>query len=143
MPAFFHPADSHFEDPAIEESSGIVKSRRLEGVFWTHNDSGHPPRLFAVDRQGGRIGTVDLLDATNVDWEDIAIDDAGFLYLCDIGNNRNRRENLIVYQVQEVDPRTIRETRIASPFPFRYPNSRSPNAEACFFNRGALYILTK
>lgn len=31
--------------PAISESSGIACSRRREGVFWTHNDSGGAPRI--------------------------------------------------------------------------------------------------
>ncbi len=143
IPAFYHPPDGHFEDKEITESSGLVKSRRFEGIFWTHNDSGHPPRLFAVDRAGRRIGTVDLLGAANVDWEDIAIDDAGFLYLCDIGNNWNRREEFTLYRVPEVDPRQARQATVSERHPFHYPALRSPDAEACFFHQGALYILTK
>lgn len=141
--AFFEAADARFEEPAINESSGLVKSRRLNGVFWTHNDSGDRPRIFAVTREGRSIGLVEVLNARNVDWEDIAIDDVGFLYLCDIGNNRNRRTDLVVYRVPEVDPKRIRTATVAARFPFRYPGLRSPDAEACFFANGAIYILTK
>ncbi|MDC4225201.1 MAG: hypothetical protein MPW15_13455 [Candidatus Manganitrophus sp.] len=141
--ALFETPDARFEEPAIDESSGLVKSRRLDGVFWTHNDSGDRPRLFAVTREGRSIGAVEILNARNVDWEDIAIDDVGFLYLCDIGNNRNRRTDLIVYRVPEVDPRRARTVNVAARFPFRYPGLRSPDAEACFFANGAIYILTK
>ncbi len=141
--AFFETPDARFEDPAINESSGLVKSRRLNGVFWTHNDSGDRPRIFAVTREGRSIGVVEILNARNVDWEDIAIDDVGFLYLCDIGNNRNRRTDLVVYRVPEVDPRRVRTATAAARFPFRYPGLRSPDAEACFFANGAIYILTK
>lgn len=141
--SFFEAADARFEDAAINESSGLVKSRRFNGVFWTHNDSGDRPRIFAVTREGRSIGAVEVLNARNVDWEDIAIDDVGFLYLCDIGNNRNRRTDLIVYRVPEVDPRGVQTVHVAARFPFRYPGLRSPDAEACFFANGAIYILTK
>lgn len=132
-----------FEAAAITESSGLVKSRRLNDVFWTHNDSGDRPRLFAVTREGKQIGTVEILHARNVDWEDIAIDAVGFLYLCDIGNNQNRRTDLIVYRIPEVDPKRVRTANVAARFPFRYPGLRSPDAEACFYADGAIYLLTK
>jgi hypothetical protein len=141
--SFFEIPDARFEDPAINESSGLVKSRRLNGVFWTHNDSGDRPRIFAVTREGRSIGAVEILNARNVDWEDIAIDDVGFLYLCDIGNNRNRRTDLVVYRIPEVDPKRVRTATIAARFPFRYPALRSPDAEACFHANGAIYLLTK
>ena len=37
------------------------------------------------------------------DWEDIAIDDAGHLFIGDIGNNDARRDELAVYQIDEPD----------------------------------------
>ena len=36
----------------IKEASGLVRSRRYPDVFWVHNDSGNPPALFAVRRDG-------------------------------------------------------------------------------------------
>ena len=42
--------------------------------------------------------------ATFHDWEDIAIDDAGHLYLGDIGNNDAKRDTLAVYEIDEPDP---------------------------------------
>ncbi|TAK06947.1 MAG: hypothetical protein EPO39_07705 [Candidatus Manganitrophaceae bacterium] len=142
-PPFFEAPDARFEDPAVNESSGLVKSRRFDGIFWTHNDSGDRARIFAVTREGRSVGTVEIAGARNVDWEDIAIDDAGFLYLCDIGDNRNRRTDLVVYRVPEVDPRRVRAATVAARFPFRYPALRSPDTEACFFSNGAVYLLTK
>lgn len=134
--ALFEKPDARFEDPAINESSGLVKSRRLDGVFWTHNDSGDRPRIFAVTREGRSIGAVEILKARNVDWEDIAIDDVGFLYLCDIGNNRNRRTDLIVYRVPEVNPKRIRTANVAARFPFRYPGLRSPTQRPASLQMG-------
>ena len=70
----------------VPEASGIVKSRRHPGIFWVHNDSGNPPLLFAI-RADGQIVRQFRLDVPNIDWEDIAIDDQGHLYVGDIGNN--------------------------------------------------------
>ena len=33
----------------VRESSGLAVSRAYPGVFWTHNDSGDRPRLYALD----------------------------------------------------------------------------------------------
>ncbi|MFO0950915.1 MAG: hypothetical protein U0835_07120 [Isosphaeraceae bacterium] len=66
-----------------------MASRRHPGVFWVHNDSGNPPRLFAVRVDGSLIREY-AVQAPNVDWEDIAVDDEGHLYLGDIGNNDAR-----------------------------------------------------
>src|SRR5688500_17838526 len=39
-------------DRAVRESSGLVASRREPGLFWTHNDSGDGPLVYAFDRAG-------------------------------------------------------------------------------------------
>src|SRR5687767_4556689 len=85
------PAEPKFragkiEPKAISESSGLVASRRHDGVFWTVNDSGNAPVLYAITREGKAIAEFPV-DAKNVDWEDLAIDDAGHLYVADVGNN--------------------------------------------------------
>ncbi|MBX6313017.1 MAG: hypothetical protein IRY99_08905, partial [Isosphaeraceae bacterium] len=74
------------DHPAIREASGIVKSRRHRDLFWVHSDSGNPPLLFAVRRDGTLVRTYRVA-APNLDWEDIAADNEGHLYLGDIGNN--------------------------------------------------------
>jgi hypothetical protein len=94
----------YITDPAIPESSGLVASRRHAGVFWTHNDSGNRPLIFAIDRAGKTIGSFPVRQR-NRDWEDIAIDDAGHLYIGEIGNNFARHKQLAVYQIDEPDPR--------------------------------------
>jgi len=138
--------------PEIDESSGLVASRAHPGVFWTHNDSRDAPRIFAITAQGELIREVPVEGARNVDWEDIAIDDAGHLYLADVGNNLNRRRHLKVYRVPEPDPfdpgSVARADRV---LPFRYADQRGfPqwrrfdfDAEALFWMEDALYLLTK
>src|SRR5687768_8112521 len=66
---------------AIAESSGLTVSRRYPGVIWTHNDGGFQ-FLFAVNRSGKFLGGFQV-PGNLVDWEDIAIDNGGNLYLAD------------------------------------------------------------
>jgi hypothetical protein len=82
------------ESQAIAESSGLVASRTHPGVFWTHNDSGDVARLFAIDARGALVGEFHVAGASHRDWEDIAADDAGYLYVGDFGNNANDRRDL-------------------------------------------------
>src|SRR4051812_4643102 len=56
------------QNKKVNESSGIVVSRRTPGVFWTHNDSGDGPNLFATDRKGRSLASFTVTGATNVDW---------------------------------------------------------------------------
>lgn len=92
-------------DKSISESSGVAASRRTDGVFWTHNDSGGGARLYAFDRQGNQRGAWQVTGATNRDWEDIAAtinaNGDAQLYIADIGDNLRRRNEIIVYRVTE------------------------------------------
>ncbi|MCH8287455.1 hypothetical protein IIB79_13190 [candidate division KSB1 bacterium] len=142
----------------IDESSGIVKSRTMDGVFWTHNDSGNEPVIFAINRQGEIIkpekspdykGIV-IENTRNTDWEDIAADNNGNLIIGDIGNNRNNRRGLSIYIFKEPDPYTTLTLTFTERIPFHYPDqdgfppeNRNFDAEALFAANGAIYILTK
>jgi hypothetical protein len=68
-----------------------------------HNDSGNPPLLFAIRKDGTTLATY-RLSVPNVDWEDIAIDNQGRLYLGDIGNNNTMLPLRAVYRFDEPDP---------------------------------------
>src|SRR5215207_10525891 len=91
------------DHPAIREASGVVASRRHPGIFWVHNDSQNPPALFAVRRDGSLAGEF-AVGVPNVDWEDIAVDDQGHLYLADIGNNAGLLPVRAIYRLDEPDP---------------------------------------
>ena len=109
----------------IAESSGLVKSRRQDGVFWTHNDSGDSARIFAIRSDGsilepeGRRAEpyrgIEIENAVNVDWEDIATDDKGNLLIAACGNNKNARRNLAIYIVPEPRPESTSKVRATRP----------------------------
>src|SRR4029453_215669 len=97
---------ARISDPRITESSGVIPSRRYPNVFWTHNDGGGPKKqvLYAIDREGKTRAAFPVVGPRFHDWEDIAIDDAGHLYLGDIGNNDSREDKLAVSEIDEPDP---------------------------------------
>ncbi len=146
------PAVVRIENDEIQESSGLVRSRMRAGVFWTHNDSGDRPRVFAITRDGRTLAEFAVQGAQANDWEDIAIDDAGHLYLADVGNNENRRRDLAVYRIPEPDPagasRAVTVDRVlryryADQTAFPEPGRTNFDAEAVFWHDGSIYILTK
>ena len=137
---------------AIDESSGLVRSRRHPDVYWTHNDSGDLPRIFAIDAGGETLAEFAVDGAENFDWEDLAIDDAGRLYLADTGNNMNRRENLAIYVIAEPDPATGGgAVPVERRLPFRYADQvrlgdrldMNYDCEALFWRDGILWLFTK
>lgn len=144
---------------ADRENSGIVRSRVWPDVFWVQNDSGDEPRVYPVDRTGRVVGAARYPEATgvliggavNVDWEDIAVDDAGHLIVADVGNNRNDRRDLVLYILDEPSPRAGRTTWKKKVF-FRYPDQHlhpapsqdfNYDCEGVFFAHGKVHLVTK
>ncbi|WP_221032799.1 hypothetical protein [Actomonas aquatica] len=106
-----HTEFAAITDPNLAEVSGIAPSRREPGVYWVHNDSGDTPRIFALNAQGQRLGTVELAGATAIDWEDIAsftYQGQAWLLIADVGDNYGRRDDLRFYFLPEPDPTTLR-----------------------------------
>lgn len=94
-------------DTRIKESSGLARSLRHEGIFWTVNDSGGEPCVFAIDLQGRTRAKVRVADAANFDWEDLAsgLDEQNrpVLYVGDIGDNLHIRPTVQIYRIPEPD----------------------------------------
>jgi hypothetical protein len=154
----------------LSELSGLVQSPRRKGTFWAHNDSGDSARLFALDAEGHAIlptyaalsqygdapeaGKTPwqgfaVLDATNVDWEDIAVDER-YLYVADIGNNGNERRDLVIYALSEIDPTASTRSAVVQKYPVVYPDQTGfPDptwdfdSESLFTANDTLYLITK
>jgi hypothetical protein len=143
---------------AVDEMSGIVKSRRFKNTYWVHNDSGDSARFFAIRRNGDPIQPATKMaysgilvpDATNIDWEDITID-GDTLYLCDVGNNLNMRRDLTIYSVKEPNPEKERNAPLLARIPISFPDQTefppsklwNFDCEAVAAHRGKLYFVTK
>ena len=146
--------------PALAEISGLVKSARGD-FYWTHNDSGDAPRLFAIDATGQLIAPLwrrassdswaghAIANAVHFDWEAIALHQ-GVLYIADMGNNGNARRDLGVYVVHEPDPRAVEKMRALVFLPVRYPDQKQHpgdhwhfDCESVFVFNGKLHFITK
>ncbi len=92
-----------FDPHRLPEASGIARSRRYPGIFWVHNDSGNPAAIFAIHRDGTIVREFRLA-VPNIDWEDIAADVRGHLYIGEIGNNQGLLAVRAVYRIDEPDP---------------------------------------
>ncbi len=128
-------------DARITESSGVVASRKYTNVYWTHNDGPGKKLLFAIHRAGDTAGAFPVQGAEFVDWEDIAIDDSGQLFLGDIGNNKAARHEIAIYQVDEPDPKAGgRPVPIKRQWRLHYPG-RPFDAESLFiWNRHGFLV---
>jgi hypothetical protein len=142
----------------ISESSGIVSSRTTPGVYWTHNDSGGGPFLYALDQQGANKGVWRVTGATSRDWEDIAVgpgpvQGTNYLYIGDIGDNRGTRTEIIVNRVPEplVTPADASSSRTnpistsdAEIIRLRYPDGNYDSEALLVHPRsGNIYVVTK
>jgi hypothetical protein len=160
-PADFPQIDrvGRLEAKDIEESSGLVASRRFPDVLYTHNDSGGAPVLFAV-RPDGNLLKQYRVPARHTDWEDVAIDDAARLYVADTGNNNVRRDHVVVYRLAEpnLDPKIVARKskakrndsrrdegrlRVEHTWRLTFPGGRPFNCESLFVHRGFGYMISK
>ncbi len=134
-----------FADPALVEVSGIVASRKYPGIYWVHNDSGNPPALFAVKLDGSVVRSYRVA-APNIDWEDLATDDRGHLYLGDIGNNENRLPIRVIHRLDEPDPTRPAPTEplplTASTF-YKFPENGRFDAESLIVEPGRALVISK
>ncbi len=145
-------------DPAIKESSGLVASRSTPGLFWTHNDSGNGPYIYAFDNRGVRKGVWRVAGVSARDWEGIAAGpgpqrNQSYLYIGDIGDNRQQRSEIVVYRVPEpvitaADTSSTKSkprlTESAEVIRLRYPDGKH-DAETLMVHpvTGSLFIVTK
>lgn len=147
----------HIANPDITEASGLVVSKCQPGVFWTHNDSGDGPFIYAVDSSGQNLGTWRVTNAENQDWEDIAEfkqpDGTCYVYIGEIGDNSTKRNVHSVYRVREPvvsdQTKNIRQknavlTEPAEVINFSYADFNQ-NAETLLVHpvSGDIYVLTK
>lgn len=83
--------------PQLGESSGLYAP--TPNTLWSHGDSGNPNELYMIDSTGILKRTVVIRNAPNIDWEELAADTQGNLYIGDFGNNNNARPDLSIYKI--------------------------------------------
>src|SRR5690554_1864971 len=130
------------------ESSALVK---YKCNFITLNDSGNEPELYVFNKKGEITHICFIKNVKNIDWEALAYDGQEYLYIGDIGNNENKRQDLAIHKVKLVDvlvKDTVNVETILFSYPEQYlfPPYQSElyyDAEALIVKEGKLYIFTK
>ncbi len=133
---------------SISETSGLIK---IDNRLWTLNDSGGRARLYQISERNGKIvKTLNIQNARNRDWEDIAYDD-NYVYIGDIGNNRGNRRDLKIYKIPRSALRTAKSVH-AEVISFHYSDQKSfksklyknnYDCEAMVAHHGKLYLFSK
>ena len=136
------PAQGRMKFVRITESSGLAVSLRHEDVLWTHNDSNNAPEVFAIDGSGELLRSYLVPGAENHDWEDIALDQDGNLYILDNTSREDPEHRNVVYIVQEPDPFEKGEIERSRKIDIRFPDG-GYDCETLFVWEDTLYLVTK
>lgn len=132
----------------IAETSGLILYR--DQFFITHNDGGNKGELYILNLKGELVKTIEIEDTKNRDWEDIAQDDEGRVYIGDFGNNSNDREKCYIYILPKdfILKEKVKPKKITFEYEDQddYPPKKSKlnyDCEAFFWKEGKLYLFTK
>ena len=141
----------------LTENSAATLSVAQPGVFFTINDSGHQPLLFAFDSTGASRGVWRITGASNQDWEAASTgpcsvggsDAAPFaqacVYIGETGDNNAKRSTRSIYRVREpaAEVAGYRGELAPAKLVYRYPD-QPHDVEAMYVAaNGDLYLITK
>lgn len=120
-------------------------------LYWMINDSGNTHHLFGINKKGKIERKIELTNVKNYDWEDLASDLEGNIYIADTGNNHQDRKNLAFYKIP--NPTTFKENTIEAeiiryyfPEQQNFPPKKEEHlfdVEATFYFQEYLYLITK
>ncbi|HEY1045329.1 MAG TPA: T9SS C-terminal target domain-containing protein [Bacteroidia bacterium] len=135
----------------LYESSGLI---HFKGMFWSQNDGGNTPAIYAFDSISGRIMHITTINhASNIDWEEIT-QDSFHIYIGDFGNNAGNRKDLCIYKIKKsainlnlfndtVDAEKIR-FEMADQSNFNLPSQgHDYDMEAMFYHQNKLHLFSK
>ena len=133
----------------ILESSGIAISG--SNLIWSHEDSGNDNVLYGFDTLGQLKRTLTVANVPNTDWEDLAVDEDGNIFIADLGNNNNQRNDLAIYKIPDpgnITGNTVTAEILTVSFADQtaFPpaaSERNFDVEAIAWHDGSLYLFTK
>ncbi|GCD78655.1 hypothetical protein JCM31826_21370 [Thermaurantimonas aggregans] len=136
---------------ALNENSGMVAWG--DTLLWLINDSGNDPILYAINTRCVIVKKIWVKGAENIDWEELAEDQEGNIFIGDIGNNSNKRETLAIYKISKRDliqfPDSVQPIETICFFYGNQPHftpeksKRYFDAEALFYYNNSLILVTK
>lgn len=108
----------------LNETSGLIFYNNL---LWTINDSGGENVIYGFDFNGKIQKEIEIQDAENNDWEEIAQDDK-HIYIGDFGNNSGMRKDLKIYKIKKKDiGKKARQKVDSKKIEFKYKNQNNFN----------------
>ncbi len=146
------PFSNSFDDVRLTEVSGMQRSSLNEGIYYVNNDSGSDPLIYVSDASGQILGSMEIINATSLDWEALAgarHNGRYTLIIGDIGNNARQRQDLQLWVIEEpalgeLEPGFELELT-AERIAVNYSDGLSYDAEALFVDgdNDTLVFLTK
>ncbi|NAY92058.1 hypothetical protein GTQ34_09010 [Muricauda sp. JGD-17] len=131
----------------LKEVSGMEVGQKS---IWVIEDSGTKDKVYRINRKAQITKELKIDNAKNDDWEDLAMDLEGNLYIGDFGNNNNTRKKLTIYKVSRSELK--QKEPQAEKIKFRYPEQRDfpPKKDSLLFDTegffhwdDSLYVFTK
>lgn len=140
----------------LVENSGAAMSARQPGVWFTINDSGNDPVLYALDTAGRDRGAWRIAGVDNRDWEALALGPcaepdaapeppADCVYIGEVGDNRGQYPSVTIHRVREPsadDGGAIGELRAVS-LGFAYEGGPRDVEGMYTGPDGTLYLISK
>lgn len=133
----------------LSENSGMVN---FNGLLWFINDGGNDPVLYGYNYNLGTIKRkVTVLNAENIDWEEITQDESHF-YIGDFGNNSGIRKELIILILDKKDILTSDNVYPSGIITYNYsgqndftpaPQNNSYDCEAFLVIEDSILLFTK
>ena len=143
--------------PELTENSAAAASSAQPGIFFTINDSGNLPLLYAFDSTGADRGAWRIAGARNVDWEAAATgpcaapngratsSPSSCVYIGEVGDNNARRPTRAIYKVAEPVAQRAGYVGALTPITlvYRYPD-QPHDVEAMYVApNGDTFLITK
>ena len=134
----------------LKEASAIEVTSQSD-LGWVIEDSGNKNVVYGLNAKGEIAQAILVENAANVDWEDLASDESGNLYIGDFGNNDNKRKDLCIYKI---DAASLKNSTAEASYKvsFYYPNQKEfppkkselfYDSESFFEYKGNFYIFSK
>lgn len=152
-PGFEERAPAAVASERATELSGAAASRHNANTLWAINDGGAAATaLVAFDDRGKTRAELELPDAENVSWEDIAIGPGSatgqeLLYIADIGDKDRARDAIQVYRVAEpaLGSGVMRADADAERIALVYGDGKAHDAEALLVHprTGDITVITR
>lgn len=135
---------------SLAEISGIEKLPK-SNLIWAVADSHNAATLFGFNPATQHVDkAIDLYGIKNTDWEDMAKDPEGNLYIGDFGNNSNKRKQLAIHKVLAVTEQTATSAVVTTTFEYEdqkdFPpkkKNRNFDVESFIYFNNHFYLFTR